>query len=61
MQANTLIILHPVSCFHYIGNKVKEKIKVKEEVAFLSMAFFCFFNKKTHYFDFSVEVLQCTC
>lgn len=55
----TLIILHHTSCFRYLGNKVKEKIKVKEEVIFLSMAFFCF-STKNHYFDFSGEVLQCT-
>lgn len=55
-----LIILHSISCLCYLGNKVKEKIEVEEEVIFLSMAFFCFLTKK-HYFDFSGEVLQCTC
>lgn len=42
----TLIILHSISCLCYLGNKVKEKIEMKEEVIFLSMAFFCFLTKK---------------
>lgn len=44
----TLIILHSISCLCYLGNKVKEKIEMKEEVIFLSMAFFCFLTKKKH-------------
>lgn len=39
----TLSILHCISCLHYLGNKVKEKIK--EKVIFLSMLSFVFQQK----------------